>query len=286
LQHFTLRAPEFTGGESPYAGMTFQSPPNAETGDASAAYFLPASGTKLRAHVGNGYRAPSIFERFGSSFFLGEYSALGDPRLHPERTVAFDAGVDQYLLGQKLRVSGTWFYTNLQETILFDYSGLLSPETDPFGRSSGYLNGGGGIARGAELSVEATPMSSLKLRSAYTYTNADMRRSLTQNGDFFEIPDTSPHQFSLTATKQIGRRIDLVADLWVTSRSVAYFSNRAFLFDGPRKLDLVGNYTLPAGDRGHWRFYGKISNITGSEYLEGGYRTPGRWGIGGMEFQF
>src|SRR5262249_27353572 len=117
LQHFTLRAPEFTGNQTLYAGMNFQSPPNAQTGDASAAYFLPASGTKLRAHVGNGYRAPSIFERFGSSFYMGEYSALGDPRLRPERTVAFDTGIDQYLLGQKLRASATWFYTNLQEVI-------------------------------------------------------------------------------------------------------------------------------------------------------------------------
>src|SRR5262249_46673476 len=151
------------------------------------------------------------------------------------------------------------------EVILFDFSGFLSAATDPFGRSSGYINSGGGIARGAELSVEASPLASLRVRAAYTYTNADMRRSTTRDGDFFEIPFTSPHQFSLVATKQIGRRIDLVADLWVASRHVGYFSNRAFLFDGPRKLDLVGNYTVPVGDRAHWRIYGKASNITGSE---------------------
>src|SRR5262249_45039532 len=65
LQDFTLRAPEFTGGVSLYQGLAFHAPPRAKTGDISAAYFLARTATKLRAHTGNGYRSPSIFERFG-----------------------------------------------------------------------------------------------------------------------------------------------------------------------------------------------------------------------------
>lgn len=284
-QQFRLRAPEFTGG-SRYLGLTFQSPPDAKTGDAAVAYFLPSTGTKLRAHVGNGYRSPSIFERFGSTFSDGFFASLGDPRLRPERTVAFDMGIDQYLLAQKLRVSATWFYTNLQETIFFAPSGSFSPARDPFGRGSGYTNTGGGIARGAELTVEASPLASLRVRAAFTFTNSEFRTSAVRDRDFFEIPFTSPHQFSLVATRRIGRRIDLVGDLWIANRHAGIFSSRAFLFSGPRKLDFVANYTLPVSDRRHVRFYGKVSNILASEYLEGGYRTPGRWGIGGLEFQF
>jgi iron complex outermembrane receptor protein len=285
LQHFDLRAPEFAGGLSPYAGLTFTSPPRAKTGDISAAW-LAASGTKLRAHVGNGYRAPSIFERFGSTFFDGSFSSLGDPRLRPERTVAFDTGIDQYLFGQKLWLGGTWFYTNLQETIVFDSSGFLVPALDPFGRSSGYINSGGGIARGAEISVGASPSARLKLRAAYTYTNADVRRSTVRDRDFFEMPYTSPHQFSLVATQRIGQRIELIGNVWIASAHAAIFSSRAFLFDGPRKIDLVGNYTIPAGDRSRVRLYAKLMNVLDSQYLEGGYRVPGRWGIGGVSWEF
>jgi iron complex outermembrane receptor protein len=285
LQNFALRAPEFAGGISRYQGLTFQSPPQAKTGDLSAAYFLASTGTKLRAHTGNGYRSPSIFERFGATFDQGVFASLGDPRLRPERTIAFDTGIDQYLFRQKLRLSGTWFYTNLQETIAFDSSGFLVPARDPFGRSSGYINTGGGIARGAEWSAEASPLASLKLHAAYTYTNSDVRRSTVRDRDFFEMPFTSPHQFSLVATQRAGR-FDFVADLWVASRHAAIFSSRAFLFDGPRKLDLVANYTVPVSDRLKWRFYGKITNILASDYLEGGYRVPGRWGIAGIAYQF
>ena len=83
------------------------------------------------------------------------------------------------------------------------------------------------------------------MHAAYTYTNADVRRSVVRDRDFFEMPFTSPHQFSLVATKRVGRRIDLVGDLWIASRHAAIFSSRAFLFAGPRKLDLVANYTIP-----------------------------------------
>ncbi len=100
------------------------------------------------------------------------------------------------------------------------------------------------------------------------------------------MPFISPHQFSVAATQRIGRRIDVVADLWIANRTPAIFSNRAFLFDGPRKLDLVANYTIPAGERSHIRIYGKVSNILGIDYLEAGYRVPGCWGIAGMSFEF
>ena len=53
--------------------------PNGVTGDAAAAYFLEGSQTKLRAHGGNSYRAPSTYERFGGG---GGYY-YGDPRLEP-----------------------------------------------------------------------------------------------------------------------------------------------------------------------------------------------------------
>ncbi|MBA3768659.1 MAG: TonB-dependent receptor, partial [Acidobacteria bacterium] len=66
-QFFSLSNPKFTPvAGAPYTGIAFGSPGNAYTGDGSIAYFVRATNTKLRAHVGNGYRAPSLFERFGT----------------------------------------------------------------------------------------------------------------------------------------------------------------------------------------------------------------------------
>src|SRR5213075_1591565 len=129
VQSFDLDRPTFTGGAPLYQGAIIQAPKSAYTGDASVAYFLPSSGTKLRAHVGNGYRVPSLYERFGASFFGGSFSPYGDPLLRPERLISCDAGIEQYLLGSRIHARATYFYTRLQESIFFDFSGGINFST-------------------------------------------------------------------------------------------------------------------------------------------------------------
>lgn len=291
-QFFRLQQPRFTpSASSPYAGLTFLSPPTAYTGDGSVAYMFRTSGTKLRAHVGNGYRAPSLFERFGAFFdsFFG-YSAAGDPRLKPDRSIAFDAGVDQTLYKDRLRASVTYFYTELQKVIIFDFSGLIDPLTDPFGRFGGYVNTNGGIARGVELSLTATPVRALNISAAYTYTKSLQRRpQLAGVLRSLGIPD---HQFSLVATQRLGRRVLINFDLVASSDYLApifnptTFGSRAYRFRGLAKADLGGSYTLPLGESRSLRFFGYVDNLFDREYFESGFRTPGRTGRAGAAFSF
>ena len=291
-QFFRLRQPVFTpSASSPYAGLTFLSPPTAYTGDGSVAYMFRSSGTKLRAHIGNGYRAPSLFERFGTFFdsFFG-YSAFGDPRLEPDRSIAFDAGIDQTLYKNRLRASATYFYTELQKVIIFDFSGLIDPATDPFGRFGGFVNTNGGIARGAELSMTATPTRTLNLLAAYTYTKT-LRRTPQVPGTLRSvvIPD---HQFSLVATQRFGRRVLINFDLSASSDYIGAifdpvtFASRAHRFRGLAKADLGASYSLPLGEERSLRFFGYVDNLFDREYFESGFRTPGRAGRAGAMFVF
>ncbi|MGH9202439.1 MAG: TonB-dependent receptor plug domain-containing protein, partial [Vicinamibacterales bacterium] len=120
-QGFELSNPQLTavGTTSPYDRVGVAAPSRAVTGDVSAAYFLPASNTKLRIHGGNAYRAPALFERFGGGFSTDPvtgnviFTAFGDPRLEPDRYKAIDAGVDQYVLGERLLVSASVFYNDV-----------------------------------------------------------------------------------------------------------------------------------------------------------------------------
>ncbi|HEY8186553.1 MAG TPA: TonB-dependent receptor [Pyrinomonadaceae bacterium] len=291
-QFFRLQQPVFTpAASSPYAGLTFLSPPTAYTGDGSVAYMFRSSGTKLRAHLGNGYRAPSLFERFGTFFssFFG-YTVFGDPRLQPDRSVAIDAGIDQNLCRNRLRLSATYFYTALQKVIIFDFSGAIDPATDPFGRFGGYRNTNGGIARGMELSMTATPTRTLNLSAGYTYTKSLQRtpqvpgvlRSLV-------IPD---HQFSIVATQRFGRRILVNFDLTASSHYLApildpnTFASRAYRFRGLAKADLGGSYTLPFDESRSLRFFGYVDNLFDREYFESGFLTPGRTGRAGVSLSF
>ncbi len=284
-QFFSLNQPQFTPAANAPFGGPFEAPPNAYTGDGSVAYFFSETNTKLRGHVGNGYRAPSLFERFGSSFstFSGSFSPIGDPRLRPERSIAFDAGVDQTLFDNRLRASATYFYTRLQEVIGFDSSGLINPVTDPFGRFFGFLNTSGGLARGLELSATAAPTSTLDLFTSYTYTNSDERVPHAAGVRSFIIPD---HQFSLVATQRIGRRVFVNFDLVASSNYIVPIFPRIYRFDGLVKADLGASYTLPLAGTRAIRFYGKVENLFDQDYFEGGFRTPGRAGVGGAAFSF
>jgi iron complex outermembrane receptor protein len=292
-QLFRLDQPVFTPAASaPYAGITFQSPPTAYTGDGSIAYTFRSTGTKLRGHIGNGYRAPSLFERFGTAFdsFFG-YSIFGDPRLKPEQSVAFDAGIDQTFANNRVRASATYFYTELRRIIFFDFSGLIDFNTDPFGRFGGYLNTDGGIARGAEVELRATPFRTLNLTAAYTFTKAQQRTP--------QVPGTiralviPEHQFSIVATQHVGRRVLINFDFSASSNYIGAvidpttFSSRGFRFKGLAKADLGASYSLPLGDdRRQLRFFGYVDNLFDREYFESGFRTPGRTGRAGATFVF
>jgi vitamin B12 transporter len=285
LQGFDLSTPQFRGGPPRYAGLSLDAPPKAYTGDGSAAYVIRSTNTKLRAHVGNGYRAPSLFERFGASFFFGDFTPLGDPRLKPERSIAVDGGVDQTFMRGKARVSATYFYTRLQNIIDFG----STPPNDPFGRPfGGYLNIGGGLARGVELSAELTPAPSTSFFASYTYTNADQRAP--NAAGYLTIPGVSDHLFTLVATQRFGRRIDVTFDLSSVSDYSPSFPSPSFdtlyIFDGYVKADLVAAYTLPIGDRLSLRFYGKVENVFDRAYTESGFRAPGAYFIAGSAFRF
>jgi iron complex outermembrane receptor protein len=286
VQDFRLRRPRFEGGTLRYDQAEAISPPRAWTGDTAVAYRITRTGTKVRAHAGSGYRAPSIYERFGATFFDGAFSALGDPRLRPERSRAFDWGVDQYLARQRVRLSATHFYTDLRETIFFDSTGILNPATDPFGRSSGYRNAGGGIARGVEASAELAPGFGARVQAAYTYTDSTVRVSQVRDNDFFRATLQSRHQGTIVWLQRFGKRWDASFDVWLASAHAQIFSRRAFLFPGARKADAAVHYTHPFSDRTRWRIYAKCTNVFASEYLENGFRTPGRWAIAGMGWEF
>lgn len=289
FQNFRLNAPYFFGGNSPYAGVRLPSPPDAFTGDASVAYFVHKSATTLRAHLGNGFREPSLYERFGTFFFGSAFTPYGDPRLSPERSISTDAGVDQYLWGERLRLSGTFFYTRLQEVISFDTLGIITPATDPYGRFGGYFNTGGGLAHGVELNGEFRPARGTLVQASYTYTNALDRRSEFSTGtgiNPIQVPRIMRHTATFRASQQLTKKLELAADFVGGSNFLYPIYGSAFRFDGPRQLGLSANYTIPFNDRVGIRFYTRVWNALGQNYFEDGFQTPGRWAIGGMRLSF
>jgi iron complex outermembrane receptor protein len=291
LQHFSLSAPQLTPADQPpFQGVGFEAPPTAFTADVSTVYAGLGSGTRIRAHAGTGYRAPSLFERFGTSFGRRGYAIFGDPRLRPERALTLDAGVDRDLAGGRARLSATAFGAWLDDVIVFDFSGAIDPATDPFGRSSGYRTTPGASSRGVELHLAAVLPGETRVDVAYTFVDAEPRTAgpveLTRAA---AIPR---HQASLVMSRRFGRRVHVSLDLLAASAHLGTLSDpvtfapRVFRFAGAQQANLAAAYAQPLKGRTQVRLFGRIDNLFGAARYESGFRTPGRYATAGVGVTF
>lgn len=287
-QFFSLNRPTFEpAAGAPFSTLAgFDSPPAAQTGDASVAYTLRRTGTKIRVHAGRGYRAPSLYERFGEYYDGSSYELYGDPRLRPERTNSIDGGIDQKLFNSRVQLSATYFFTKLNEVILFNYSGAINPLTDPLGRFEGYLNAAGGLARGVEFSARAAVTRRLQLTGAYTYTDA--REETPMFPGVWQSYEAPRQQFSFFATERFSPRWTALFGHIGSGSYVDSVYGNAMRFPGPERAQAELSYRRPLGasDTKATRLYIKVDNLFNQTYYASGFQMPGRTFTGGTQFEF
>ena len=280
-QFFRLRAADRPGF------LSALKPESSFTGDGAVAYFIRSTGTKLRAHAGNGFRAPSLFERFGQGTFaeLG-FERFGDPTLRAERSISFDGGLDQRVARDRARFGVTYFYTHLQRVI-----GFQSFVVDPLGlgRFSGYGNQPGGISRGVESYVEAAPFRGADWRASYTYTNSDRFVSARGLQQEYVIPK---HLLGI----QLIQRYRAFLFSFDLNRTGAYiapvfennfpFRTAELTFPGHTKADLFASYEHTLSEHVTITVFGGGDNIFAANDFENGFHAPGVVGRGGISFRF
>ncbi|MEE8116690.1 MAG: TonB-dependent receptor [Gemmatimonadales bacterium] len=117
---------------------------------AGAAYTV--SGTKLRASVGRGFKAPTFFENFATGF------VIGNPNLQPEQSVSWEAGVRQGIGNDRVVVAATYFHQSFEDLIQFT-----------FADTPNYFNVAEARASGVEVEATARPVQGLVLSANYTW---------------------------------------------------------------------------------------------------------------------
>lgn len=261
--------------------------PDAYTGGLAVSYFFRNAGTKLRAQAANGFRAPSLSERFSVFNFEQGPLRVGNPQLRPERTLTLEAGLDHSLFGDRLQLGATYFYNRLQEIIT---STSLFQNT----------NAQGGLSRGLELTAEAAASESLNLQASYSYTRADFiagfdvlkaDNSLAPGDLSRPIEGIPNHQWALGLNYRWGGW-NLNADYVGTSSYPEPlfapdfpFTQVLFNFDGYDRLDLTVGYTIATGDRSEVELYLRAENILDDDYVEDGFRTPGAVARAGIRWR-
>jgi len=115
----------------------------------TAAYLVPGTGTKLKATYGTGFRAPSLIELYSAPPF-------GNQDLKPERSVGWDAGVEQPFLGRRLVLDVTYFVNEFEDLIAFGAGGLE--------------NSAEAEAHGYEWTVSIVPAATFRADLGFTRT--------------------------------------------------------------------------------------------------------------------
>ena len=147
---------------------------SATTYRATGGYLHKETGTKVRASYATGFRAPTVNQLFFPDF--------GKPDLKPEKSLSMDAGVDQYLLDNRLTLSASYFWNRFREMIVSQQSATLCG-AGPFGPNFCAQNLGLVGTKGWEVGVkylvakDLPGVKSLDIQAQYTNT---LTRNLAQ----------------------------------------------------------------------------------------------------------
>src|SRR5439155_4678135 len=122
----------------------------------SLAFLIKETGTRIRGSAGTGFRAPTFNDLFFPDF--------GNPDLQPERSMSWDAGVDQKLWQGRIRLGLTYFHNDFTNLITC----CVSIPTAPFGRP---VNVGAARSVGVEFTSGCELLPNLVGYVNYTFTD-------------------------------------------------------------------------------------------------------------------
>jgi vitamin B12 transporter len=192
------------------------------TGRGSAAFVIKETGTRLRASGGSGFRAPT----FNELYFPG----FGDPSLKAEHSVSFDAGLDQRLWANRVRLALTYFENHFKDLIVCC---VPSPRPPNF---VAFTNAGRANTGGLEFASEADLLDSLTAHLNYTYTETKD----VATGRW--LPRVPRHSWEVGLTWTPTRRASLFAQVYAVTRQ--WETLGGVYNSGHTRVDVGGQYRL------------------------------------------
>ena len=185
---------------------------------------------KLFANITSGFRAPSIFELFGT---FGS-----NPNLKPEKSTTQEAGLQGMLMNKKFEFTVTGFNRNIKDVIIYD--------------ANGYENRDQQHDYGAELEVGYSFNQRLSIKVNYAYVDGKITQKIgakdTSYNNLIRRPKNNAH---LYVNYQASKNFLVSSSLQITGkRTDTYYDPVSFL---PSQVDLKG-YVL-------WNLYAEYRFI-------------------------
>jgi vitamin B12 transporter len=236
----------------------------------SSAYLFRETGTKVRAGYAKGFKAPSLNELFFPPF-ISTCPSFGNPDLGPEKSWEVNAGVDQELFKDRVKIGATYFHREVKDLIEarpISVNPVLFPGC-PLPSVFQAKNVGRARFDGVEWSLAVKLLSFLGLNAQYTFLDWD-----TATGTLVRRPrhrgsvnlNYLYDNLSLNLNALIvGRRDDFDVHTFANIKMPSY-----------TRFDLAGSYRLPVAIPlvKDMSLFGKIENLFNRSYEEAnGFRA-------------
>lgn len=235
------------------------------TGRATAAYRIEESGTKIRASIGTGAKAPSLYQQFS----IYAPTRNGDPALLPETSTGFDFGIDQTLMDGRIIASATAFQNRIRNMIDFDFARGAPGAFGPLGQ---YVNVARAHIKGVETGIDADIIPAfLRLKAAYTWLDA-------RDGNGLKLARRPEHQAKIAAVFTPMERLTIEPALYLIGERFSQPLQQGRLKPYAR-IDLRADYRV----NDVISIYARGENLTNAKYQDIlNYGTTGRAIYAGM----
>lgn len=229
------------------------------------AYFIEGTRTRLKANLGTGFKSPSLYQLYAPASLWGP---VGNSRLLPEKSLSWEAGIEQELAGGKVLLGGLYFSNEFRNLIDFDFR-------------HGYINIGESYTRGVELLAEMRPAAGFSLKTNFARMDARDRRSRLRllrrpRQKFAATLDYSfLHRWQVSISfLHTGEREDMDFSAWPAARVILPSYN---LMNASLSFDLSS----------HIQLFGRFDNIFNARYeMIKGYGTLGFTALAGARLSF
>jgi vitamin B12 transporter len=224
------------------------------------AFLIAETHTKLKASLGTGFKAPSLYQL---------YSQFGYLNLIPERSTSWDAGFEQDLRDGKMSFGAVYFRNDLRDLIDFNNATNL------------YYNVGRARTQGYEVTAQVKPTDKVLFKGNYTYTSAVdlsdgaslVRRPRIKLGGDAELHPIEPLSVTVGAV-YTGPRVD---------NDFATFPAKRVKLGGFGLWHLASSYAVNKT----LTLTVRVDNLFDKSYSEvQGWGSQGIAGYGGVRLQF
>jgi vitamin B12 transporter len=201
---------QITLGESFFGTVGIRLDQNNQFGSAftyriAPAYIFWQTGTKIKATIGTGFKAPTLFYLYDPLY--------GNTELDPEKSLGWDAGIEQFFWSAGFSIGANYFFNQFDDMFGFDPITFKS------------ININKAQTRGVEVFTKAVILDQLDVKANYTYTDAvdKSENTVDYNQKLYRRPEHKAGLFfSYSFIKQLNANIEF---LYVGEREEPDFVN-------------------------------------------------------------